>query len=78
MDAGRRRGRLWSEIILAIVTLVLAILTIVVRDWVEIIFGVEPVEGSGWFEVAVTGILALLTVGLGVAARLEWRRAPAR
>ena len=69
------RGRFWLETGLAIVTGVLFVVTLVWHDWAEIIFRVDPDQGSGLFEWLVVGALLVLTIALIVLARFEWRKA---
>ncbi len=69
------RLRFWIEAGLAAVSAILAIGTLVWHDWAESIFGIDPDEGNGSFEVAVTLIAVALTVLFVGAARVEWRRA---
>ena len=50
----------------------LALITAVVPDWIEVVFGVEPDGGSGsleWAIVAILGVLALLLAALGYRDR---------
>ncbi|MFX0578998.1 hypothetical protein [Nocardia nepalensis] len=68
------RIRLWIEIALAIATAALAALTVVTREWIEIIFGVDPDRGSGALEWAAVAGLCLACVACTVVARVEWRR----
>jgi|KBSMisStaDraftv2_1062788.scaffolds.fasta_scaffold280971_1 hypothetical protein len=68
------RVRFWAESVLASVTGVLAIVTIFWKDWIEVVFGIDPDHGNGsaeWFFVAVLGLSA---VALVASARIEWRR----
>lgn len=66
--------RFWLEAILASVTGILFLLTLFTREWIEMIFDVEPDAGSGSLEwIIVAGLLAL-TITLAVLARFEWRR----
>jgi hypothetical protein len=54
---------------------VLFLLTIVRRDWIEVMFGVDPDRHSGSFEwLVISSVLALTVVSFSLAA-LEWRRA---
>lgn len=69
------RRRFWVEILLGGFTGVLAIVTLLWRDWIEIIFGADPDSGSGSIEWLVVTVLLVTTVGLFVSARIEWRRA---
>ncbi len=71
------RRRYWVEVGLAIVTGALLVLTIITREWIEIIFGVDPDGGSGALEWAIVAGLAVLTLASTVTARREWVRAPA-
>jgi hypothetical protein len=69
-----RRRRLYIEGGLAVVTGVLAIITIFWHDWIETVFRVDPDEGSGALEWAIVIVLALVAVASAVAACSEWRR----
>jgi hypothetical protein len=59
---------------LAIACTALFVVTLVSRDWIEEVFGVEPDAGSGALEWAIVAGLAILTIALGLGARHEWRR----
>jgi hypothetical protein len=69
------RRRFWVEILFGGATGVLAIVTLVWRDWIEIVFGVDPDEHSGSIEWLVVAALLVTSIGLFVSARIEWRRA---
>jgi hypothetical protein len=69
------RRRFWVEILLGGSAGVLAIVTLLWRDWIEIVFGVDPDEGNGSIEWLVVVTLLVISVGLFVSARIEWRRA---
>ena len=69
------RRRFWVEILLGGFTGVLAVVTLLWRDWIEIILGVDPDSGSGSIEWLVVAALAVITLCLFFSARIEWRRA---
>ena len=69
------RRRFWVESAAAITTVILAAVTLVWPEWIEAVFGVDPDGGSGAAEVAVVGVLAIITLALAGAAGREWRRA---
>jgi hypothetical protein len=75
MTHSPRRFRL--ELGLAAISAALLLATILWRDWIEIVFRVDPDHGSGsleWMIVAVTALSAVTFVAL---ARIEWRKARA-
>jgi hypothetical protein len=67
--------RFWIESGLAFVLL---IATVLWRDWIEIVFGVDPDAGSGALEWTIVVGTAVLTVLFFTLARNEWRRTAAR
>jgi len=69
------RTRFWLEAILGAVTAILFLVTLLWRDWIEIVFRVEPDGGSGLLEWTIVALLLVATVALFTAARAEWRRA---
>ncbi|MFI8828789.1 ABC transporter permease [Streptomyces sp. NPDC053431] len=69
------RPRFWAEVVLGSVAALLFVLTLVRRDWIELLFDVEPDAGSGALEWLVVALTALVAVLCAVGARLEWRRA---
>jgi hypothetical protein len=68
------RRRFWLEAGLACLTAALLVLTLITREWIEEVFGVDPDQGSGALEWGIVVALAVATVALGLAARIEWRR----
>ena len=71
------RWPFWLETGLAIVTSILFMLTLVQRDWIEIVFGVDPDQANGTFEWLIVGVLLVVTIALFTLVRYEWRRARA-
>lgn len=69
------RIRFWVEAALASLTAILLLLTLISREWIELLFGVDPDGGDGSLEWAIVGILLVATGFFGWLARVEWRRA---
>ncbi len=69
------RIRFWIEAALASLTAVLFVLTLISREWIEWLFGVDPDAGDGSLEWAIVGVLLVATVVFTWFARVEWRRA---
>jgi hypothetical protein len=67
--------RFWIQAALALLSLVLACVTLVSREWIELVFRVDPDRGSGALEWAAVVVLALLAVALGAGARSTRRAA---
>ena len=70
----KARVRFWIEVILATVTAALLLLTLISREWIEEVFGIEPDAGSGALEWAIVIALAVATVAFSLLARAEWKR----
>ncbi|MEH0422888.1 ABC transporter permease [Streptomyces sp. B21-083] len=68
------RRRFWVEVALGGLSALLFLVTLVRRDWIEIVFGFEPDAGSGAVEWLVVAVTALVTVLCALGARTEWRR----
>lgn len=79
MSGGRRHGtvrcRGWVGVGLAVATAVLAVVTLLRHDWIEVLFAVDPDGGGGELEWLLTAALAVLAVAFTLAARVEFRRA---
>jgi hypothetical protein len=72
------RAIFWWEAIGAIGSAVLFIVTLFNREWIEILFEVEPDGGNGTMEWAVVSILAALTLLSVTLVGREWRRSGVR
>lgn len=68
------RWRFWLETAMAMVTSIIFVFTLVQRDWIEIVFGVDPDQGNGTLEWLIVGVLLLATITLFILASYEWRR----
>jgi len=71
------RRRFWLATAVAIVTSILLVITLVQRDWIEIVFGVDPDNRNGTLEWLIIGALLVVTITLFTMASYEWRRARA-
>jgi len=68
------RRRYWFELSLAVLAGALAVLTLVNREWIELVFGVDPDEGSGALEWGIVFALGGVALISAVVARAERRR----
>ncbi len=66
------RFRFWIATGMGAITGILFIITLLWRDWIEIVFHVDPDRGSGSLEWFIVGVLLVVTVVLFVLARYEW------
>ena len=73
-DERGMRVRFGLEVAGAVGALVLALVTVVWRDWIEVVFRVNPDQGSGALEWLVVFAFAAISIGLSLAARRHWRR----
>jgi uncharacterized membrane protein len=70
----RLRRRLRIEVVLAIISAALCILTLVTPEWIEALTGLEPDSGSGALEWVVAGVFLVAAVVSAVLARRDYRR----
>jgi hypothetical protein len=71
----RHAARARVELALAIVSACLFILTLVTREWIELVFRIEPDGGSGALESGIAFAFLLAAVVLFLLARRDHRRA---
>jgi len=72
------RQRFYFEAALAAASLLLLLVTLLWKDWIEILFRVDPDAGNGAVEYIVCLALLVTAAASGWLARTEWRRYPAR
>lgn len=68
------RLRFWLETVMAGCSAVLTVITIVWRDWLETVFGLNLDNNTGAMEWFICSVLLIVAVTLFVLARYEWRR----
>jgi hypothetical protein len=66
------------ETTLAVVTGVLAVVTLIWPTWIETLFGVDPDAGSGATERWIVLLLAGVSIASGLLARHDFRVARRR
>ena len=69
------RQRFWIESALSIASAALFVITLLWKDWIEIVLRVDPDAGSGALEWAIVAVAVWSTLGFAALARSEWRRA---
>jgi hypothetical protein len=74
---GVRRIRFWIELATGVTSAVLAVLTVLVPDWIEL-SGWDPDNHSGAAEWGLVGCLAVVSVASVLAASAELRHTAAR
>ncbi|MFD3401511.1 hypothetical protein ACFWUU_12565 [Kribbella sp. NPDC058693] len=71
------RPRFWWQAGFSVAALVLALVTVISREWIELLTGWDPDNGSGILEWVIVAVLGVIAIALGAAARHEWQRATA-
>jgi hypothetical protein len=69
------RLRFWLDTGMAIITGILFVITLVRRDWIEVVFKVDPDNRSGSLEWVIVAAFLVVTITLLALASYEWRRA---
>jgi hypothetical protein len=67
--------RFWFEATTALIGVMLFVLTLITREWFEVLTGLDPDGGSGALEVAIVFTPLAMSVASGIAARRDYRRA---
>ncbi len=70
----RLRPRFWVESAMSATSFVFALLTLLWKDWIELIFRVDPDNHSGSLEMTIVLVAIAITIAAGILARVEWRR----
>jgi len=71
MRTAPTRRRFLVETALAVVSAALLLLTLLRKDWIEIVFRVDPDGGSGALEWAIVAAMLAVTVAFGALARRD-------
>ena len=69
------RRRFFTEAGLVVAFAFAFLITFLRPDWIELVFGADPDQGSGETEWGIAAILGLITIVCAALARIEWRRA---
>jgi hypothetical protein len=70
----RMRPRFWLEVLVVIASLTLWVATLIWPDWIELVFKVDPDEGNGALERALTILLPAVGFAVSFVTAREWRR----
>jgi hypothetical protein len=70
----RLRVRLRIEVVLAVISAALCVLTLVFPVWIEELTGLEPDAGSGALEWVIAGVFLVAAVVSAVLGRRDYRR----
>jgi len=66
--------RLRIEVVLAVISAALCVLTLVFPEWIEELTGLEPDAGSGALEWIIAGVFLVAAVVSAGLARSDYRR----
>lgn len=69
----RMKRRFQIEVALAALSAFLLVVTLIWKDWLEIVFGIDPDRGSGELEWVIVGLSALAALIFGALARADWK-----
>lgn len=68
------RRRIRFQVAAAVGSVVLGLLTLVTREWIEVVFGVDLDRGQGWLEWLVVAGCAAAAAGAAFGARRDLLR----
>ena len=68
------RLRFGRDLAIAIAATVLGVVTLISREWIEIVFRFDPDHGSGVLEWSIVLALFAIATAAALAAHLDWRR----
>jgi hypothetical protein len=68
------RRRFWLEVAMGGASLLFACLTLLSRDWIEIVFRVDPDQHTGSLEWLIVAVSLAITIVTALLASSEWRR----
>jgi hypothetical protein len=71
------RRLFWVEVALAAFTGLLALITPIFPDWIELVSGWDPDQHDGSVEWMIVVGLFVVTIVMVTLATIEWRRTPA-
>jgi hypothetical protein len=63
------------ELVLGLANGLLAAVTVIWHDWMELLLGVDPDRGNGTIEWSLVAVLCLFAAGLLKRARHDWTAA---
>ena len=70
----RKKRTMQAKVVLSIFAGILAVVTLISREWIEVVFGVDPDGGSGTLEWGIVIGLLGAAASLGAWARADWTR----
>lgn len=70
----RNRTAFSVEVLVALGAAVGAILAVILPQWIETVFRLDPDGGDGSAEWLIPVLLAVVAVLMSVVARIQWRR----
>jgi len=69
----RTKRRFQIEVALAALSAFLLAITLIWKDWIEIVFGIDPDRGSGELEWVIVALCTLASLAFVALARANWK-----